>query len=199
MLGLLLKIRSWFGNKWYVTKTQKVRLINIFNDNDKIIDLGGGGAGVIGVLRGKQVTAIDLRQEELDEIPNGPIKVVADARSLPFEDQSFSAASAFYFLMYLNTEDRKKVMEEAYRVIEERGILHIWDTLIPLPNINEERIFIVPLKILLANRVIRTAYGTRWLTNHLDFEKTKDIAAKVGFKILEEHSNNKSFYLKLQK
>lgn len=34
-----------------------------------ILDIGGGGEGVIGLLYGSQVTAIDNRQEELDEAP----------------------------------------------------------------------------------------------------------------------------------
>ena len=32
-----------------------------------ILDIGGGGEGVIGRLYGRQVVAIDNRQEELDE------------------------------------------------------------------------------------------------------------------------------------
>lgn len=37
----------------------------------EILDVGGGGEGTIGRLYGSQVTAIDNRQEELDEAPDG--------------------------------------------------------------------------------------------------------------------------------
>ena len=37
-----------------------------------VLDIGGGGEGIIGRLYGKNVTAIDIRQEELDEAPEGP-------------------------------------------------------------------------------------------------------------------------------
>ena len=36
----------------------------------RILDLGGGGEGVVGRRWGRQVTAIDNRQEELDEAPD---------------------------------------------------------------------------------------------------------------------------------
>lgn len=37
--------------------------------NGSILDIGGGGEGVIGQLYGQQVVAIDKLQEELDEAP----------------------------------------------------------------------------------------------------------------------------------
>lgn len=44
-----------------------------------VLDIGGGGEGIIGRLYGKNVTAIDIRQEELDEAPEGPTKLCMDA------------------------------------------------------------------------------------------------------------------------
>lgn len=44
-----------------------------------ILDLGGGGEGIIGRIYGRQATAIDNRQEELDEAPDGPKKLLMDA------------------------------------------------------------------------------------------------------------------------
>ena len=35
-----------------------------------ILDIGGGGEGIIGRLYGSRVTAIDNREEELDEAPD---------------------------------------------------------------------------------------------------------------------------------
>jgi len=83
ILGLLGR----FGRRMYVVAPQTVVVDDGFADADRILDLGGGGEGVIGRLRGKQVTAIDLRQGELDDAPQGPIKVVADARALPFDNE----------------------------------------------------------------------------------------------------------------
>ena len=38
-----------------------------FESKGFILDIGGGGEGVIGRLKGKDVVAIDLRIEELEE------------------------------------------------------------------------------------------------------------------------------------
>ena len=44
-----------------------------------ILDIGGGGEGVIGKLHGKDVVAIDLKKEELLEAADGPLKIIMDA------------------------------------------------------------------------------------------------------------------------
>ena len=45
----------------------------------RILDIGGGGEGVIGRVYGPQVTAIDVSVEELAEAPEGFEKLVMDA------------------------------------------------------------------------------------------------------------------------
>ena len=40
-----------------------------------ILDIGGGGEGIIGRVYGHQVTAIDKCQDELDEAPGGYQKI----------------------------------------------------------------------------------------------------------------------------
>jgi ubiquinone/menaquinone biosynthesis C-methylase UbiE len=119
------------GKRMHVVRQQVVRIEDVFGDTDRILDLGGGGAGVIGQLRGQQVTAVDIRQEELDGSPPGPIKVAADARALPFPDGSFDAATAFFFLMYVPAADRAAVLQEAHRALRPGGTLHVWDVVIP--------------------------------------------------------------------
>ena len=47
-----------------------------------ILDLGGGGEGIVGKLNGRQVVAIDTSVEELQETKNDAWKVVMDATDL---------------------------------------------------------------------------------------------------------------------
>lgn len=54
-----------------------------------ILDVGGGGEGIIGRRYGSAVTVIDNRQEELDEAPCSCRKLRMDAASLAFADASF--------------------------------------------------------------------------------------------------------------
>jgi hypothetical protein len=61
-----------------------------FESGGPILDIGGGGEGVIGRLKGRQVVAIDIRLDELVETVDGPQKVVMDARKLSFLDGSIS-------------------------------------------------------------------------------------------------------------
>ena len=47
-----------------------------------VLDIGGGGEGIIGRLYADQVTAIDNRQEELDEAPGACRKLLMDATGI---------------------------------------------------------------------------------------------------------------------
>lgn len=56
-----------------------------------IHDIGGGGEGIIGSIYTEQVIAIDNRLNELEEAPDGPIKIVMYARQLSFEGECFES------------------------------------------------------------------------------------------------------------
>jgi hypothetical protein len=88
-------ILSLFFKKFYVFDRVKLEVKN-FETDGLILDIGGGGEGVIGRLKGSQVIAIDLRKDELDGIIDGPHKIVMDARLLAFPDNSFATATAFF-------------------------------------------------------------------------------------------------------
>src|SRR5512137_2386057 len=83
-----------------------------------ILDIGGGGEGVIGQLKGKQVIAIDLMKRELESAPPGPLlKIVMDARDLNFLDGTFPTATVFFTFMYIAPADHEKVFREIHRVL----------------------------------------------------------------------------------
>ena len=75
--------------------------IDDFDHEGYILDIGGSGEGVIGQLKGKDVIAVDISKEELEEAPEGPLNIVMDARDLQFLDESFSTVTAFFAMMYL--------------------------------------------------------------------------------------------------
>ena len=47
---------------------QKTVILNDFNAQGYILDIGGGGEGVIGELKGDQVVAIDISKRELTAV-----------------------------------------------------------------------------------------------------------------------------------
>ena len=126
------------------------------NLNGSILDIGGGGEAVIGQIYKDRVTAIDNRQEELNEAPDCCSKQLMDATKLSFPDDSFDNVTFFYTLMYMTTEEQGKSICEAARVLRAGKWLNIWDCDIcsayPEP-------FTVDLDIKACNHTIHTSYG----------------------------------------
>lgn len=87
-------------DRMYTVNNQKVVLERDIKGH-RILDIGGGGEGIIGLLYGSKVVAIDQRKKELEEAPEGPLKIVMDARELNFLDNSFDAVTSFFTLMYV--------------------------------------------------------------------------------------------------
>lgn len=199
LLGLALKFRYGLSKRTQLCRTQTISFLDPLDMAFPIIDLGGGGAGVIGQLYKEKVTAVDSRQDELNETPDGPTKVCANAMDLPFEDNHFSAATAFYFFMYLQSQEYKSVIREAFRVLKPGGFFFIWDTVIP-PRTNQiKELFIVPVIALLPNKKISTAYGVKWTARVLNCDILSDISREIGFTIHSPTVSENSFFLICQK
>lgn len=145
-------------NKRYLTDTlegeMKIEIKE--NLNGAILDIGGGGEGVIGQIYGDKVIAIDNRQEELDEAPECCQKRLMDATDLLFPDETFDHITFFYSLMYMTEVTQFHAICEAARVLKMNGSINIWDcdirTAYPEP-------FIVDLDIRSGNKSIHTSYG----------------------------------------
>ena len=135
-----------------------------------ILDIGGGGEGVIGRIYGDQVTAIDVSQEELDEAPAACVKIVMDATAMTFPDGSFDHVTSFYTLMYMTAEQQRMALLEAARVLRPGGTLHIWDAAFTAPYPEP---FLAEMDIDAAGTPIRTTYGVI----KLDGQSAEDIAA----------------------
>lgn len=82
--------------RMYIVENQRVTVEREIN-GDRILDIGGGGEGVIGLCYGEKVVAIDLRKDELEQAPDGPLKIVMDARELSFLEDSFDAVASFLY------------------------------------------------------------------------------------------------------
>lgn len=160
----------------------------------RILDLGGGGEGVIGRLYQEQVTAIDIRQDELDEAPPGPTKLRMDARALDFPQASFDHVTAFYFFMYLPKADHLRVMREAHRVLRPGGQFCIWDAVI-----EGEGLFMVDLDIDLAGERLLTGYGVQKPNPAQDEAHFMALAETAGFLVLDAAQSDGQLCLRLEK
>jgi len=164
-----------------------------------ILDLGGGGEGIIGRLKPAQVVAIDLIKRELAEAPPGPLKIVMDATDLKFLDGSFPTVTAFYMLMYVPQAQKQKVFEEAMRVLAPGGRFLVWDAVIPARTDRSKEIVVFPLRIKLPKETVTAGYGCPWQDTARDAAYCVEMATKAGFKVVARRESGRAFYLELGK
>lgn len=69
-------------------------VVEDFSTDGLILDIGGGGEGIIGRMKTTRDVAIDISRGELANAPVGPLKVVMDATDLKFLDGSFPTATS---------------------------------------------------------------------------------------------------------
>ena len=161
----------------------------------RILDIGGGGDGVIGRLYTNQVVAIDIRQDELDEAPIGFEKIVMDATHLEFNDNSFDHVTSFYTLMFMSTEEQKRAISEATRVLVKGGDLHIWDCDIlsayPEP-------FFMDVAVQLPNEHISTTYCVGKMDAQ-DETSITELCLNAGLVLVSQNRGKYGFYLRFKK
>ncbi|HCP22886.1 MAG: methyltransferase domain-containing protein [SAR202 cluster bacterium] len=153
--------------------------------SDRVLDLGCGNGTTAIWLSGDRnchVTGVDLSGVRVQNAQSARAKLDQDAQSklafekasatdLHFDDGSFTRLWSQAVIYHV--PDKEKVLEEAYRVLEEGGIMVFDDLIKPKPNISEAAQKFVYDRLL---------YDTPF-----NFESYQDALKKQGFKILEAH------------
>ena len=164
---------------YFVHPKQIIKISKIPSGN--LLDVGGGGEGVIAQIGRSLITAVDLHQSEIDEAkPHAPDAnwLCADASDLDFPDNHFDGATAFFSGMYMNDEVLKTVFKEVHRLIPEDEKFWIWDAVISY----EIGPFIIPLEIHIpSGRIISTGYGKRTVENDRTASDVIKILTDIGF------------------
>jgi SAM-dependent methyltransferase len=150
-----------------------------------ILDIGGGGEGVIGRLKGKQVVAIDLYAWGMNRTPPGPLKLVMDATDMKFLDASFGTVTSFFTLMYMKPQAQEKALREVYRVLKPGGRLRIWEVALPALSDPKKDIVLYPFRFILPNETVETGYGTPLPKNPMDAQYYSTLVKAAGFAVEE--------------
>jgi len=183
----------WQSPRQYVT-------VDNFPATGMILDIGGGGSGVIGQLKGQQVVAIDISDKELLEAPRGPLlKIVMDARHLQFLYDTFPTATVFFTFMFMAPADHEQVFRELHRVLAPGGRLLIWDSVLPKLEDGRKRYAVIPVTFKLPGKEINASYGTYLVPGGQGLAHFKDLAKKTGFAVISENSSQDWFFLELSK
>lgn len=160
-----------------------------------VLDIGGGGEGMIGRLKKDSVVAIDLSKRELEEAPAGPLKIVMDAAELKFLDGSFNAATLFFSMMFIPVKSHRQVMREAWRVLRPGGRLHFWDAAIPTRSGQPAPYVGIQLLVDVNGLEVSTAYGRGWPEQALTREYYLELARGCGFTLLHERDEGSWFQM----
>lgn len=171
-----------------------------FDSEGYVLDIGGGGEGVIGRLKGRDVVAIDIRKEELEEAVDGPLKIIMDARELKFLDNSFNTATAFFSLMYVNSQkDQQKIIEEVWRVLKPEGQFHVWEVDLAERPETDKDVYVVFLRYRVGEEEIGTGYGQRWPAEPRGENEYVALAENAGFRHVRTEREAHTMYLLFQK
>ncbi len=184
-----------FISQLVVKRMQKIILESIPEGN--IIDIGGGGEGIIAQIGRERVTAIDKHQSEIDEAKHKSPEstwVLADAKDLDYSNDHFDNATSFFSIMYMSNEDKKEVFKEVHRVLKPHGEFWVWDSSIS----KEKGVFLIKIKAILPNKkAVKTAYGVS--SKKQTISTTKEILENSGFNVEVVINKKNWFFLKAKK
>ncbi|WP_371802314.1 class I SAM-dependent methyltransferase [Candidatus Lokiarchaeum ossiferum] len=184
----------------YFIEKQEITVKDFECEDGWILDIGGGGEGIIGQIKGDQVIAIDFRKEELEETDNKALKIIMDARNMQFLDNSFETVTAFFTLMYIahTKEDINKTMDEIARVTKPGGKFFLWDIVFDYPEGIEKQVIASYLKVNLPNgKSVSTGYGAKIHRQNMSWFIS--LAEERGFTVIQKKFHDLVYFIEFIK
>lgn len=163
----------------------------------RVLDIGGGGEGVIAQVGGGRVIAIDKYMSEIDEARGkAPAAnwMVADATAMPHPANVIDHATAFFSCMYMPDDVIEKVFRETWRILKTGSEFWIWD----IPMTTKSPVFAFRLQAeIRANPPIKTIYGVKTKKQSVVTICHQLQAAGFETKVIADHKTN--FFIKAKK
>jgi ubiquinone/menaquinone biosynthesis C-methylase UbiE len=181
----------------YETPIQEIPLKHIQTDG-LILDIGGGGEGLVSRIEGAKVCAVDIRMSEIREaqIHAPPSNwFVGDGQHLCFQDGVFGAVTLWFSLGYMSDWSMKrKVLEEVERVLDKDGKLSILASKIPKDC---DHLIFWGKFTLPDGTVSQTGYGVRGGQDQT-LDRVVHLLKSIGFKV-SSHDNGEWFEIQASK
>lgn len=166
------------------TPLQHINLEDIA-DSKLILDIGGGGEGLVSRIAGSRVCAVDYRISEIREarIHNPPAYwFVADGCYLPFKSNSFDCVTLWFSLGYMSTLSiKKQVLKSAFHSLKQGGLISILASRI---DCKEERFIFQALFTLPDGTESKVGYGVRGNQNQT-ISSIGAIMVEIGFQDIQ--------------
>jgi len=155
-------------NSWSIVKMMFQALVNPKRNvqiseipTGLVLDIGGGGEGVIAQIGGPGIIAIDRYMSEISEARSKAPQaswMVTDGTQLPYPDNCLDHATAFFSCMYMSGDVKAKVFSETQRVLKDGGEFWIWD----VPMTTKSDVFAFRLQVETPKiPTIKTIYGVK--------------------------------------
>jgi ubiquinone/menaquinone biosynthesis C-methylase UbiE len=182
----------------YETPVQKITLEKVPTDG-LILDIGGGGEGLVSRIEESKVCAVDIRISEIREAQiHGPPAnwFVGDGQRLCFQDSVFDFVTLWFSMGYMSDWTIKQnVLVEAYRVLCKDGRLSILDS--KISGIYDRMVFWGHFT-LPDGTLSQTGYGVRGKQEQT-LERVNELVESTGFRIQYREDNDAWFKIQALK
>jgi ubiquinone/menaquinone biosynthesis C-methylase UbiE len=168
----------------YLSPIQEITLDALPKDG-LILDIGGGGEGLVSRIGGERVCAVDYRMNEILEakIYDPPASwFLSNAIHLPFRQDSFDIATLWFSLGYMREWSTKEhVLAQVLNVLRPGGVLSVLASRI---DCREERFIFNALFTLPNGIVSRVGYGVQGSQGQT-LDRLCSLIRRVGFEDLQ--------------
>jgi ubiquinone/menaquinone biosynthesis C-methylase UbiE len=115
-------------NDLHIVPLQEIHLERI-SSKGPILDVGGGGEGLVSRVEGSRVCSVDIKMNKIREAHiygSDNQWIASDARRLCFAENSFSVTAVWFSLGYFGDwQSKKRLFSEIKRVLEPEGVVSI--------------------------------------------------------------------------
>jgi ubiquinone/menaquinone biosynthesis C-methylase UbiE len=182
----------------FETPVQKIEL-NQLPREGPIIDIGGGGEGLVSRIETSRVCVVDINLNKIREaMIYGQVSqwILSDARMLSMKDERFNVATLWFSLGYIQDWDSKKqVIAEVARVLKRFGLISILGAKIIC---SDSRFVMRALFHFPDGSVSKMSYGMDG-TQRQDAEAVVKLLQEAGFSNIISEDNGHWFRVDAQK